>query len=52
VAGVTGVNSLQAALEWGVGQFEPSIEVGFIGLESEGSGLGIANTGMPWATKP
>jgi len=51
VSGVTGVDSLQAALEWGVGQFDPSIEVGFIGLESEGSGFGFANTGMPWATK-
>jgi isoaspartyl peptidase/L-asparaginase-like protein (Ntn-hydrolase superfamily) len=51
VSGGTGVDSLQAALEWGVGQFDPSIEVGFIGLESEGSGFGFANTGMPWATK-
>jgi isoaspartyl peptidase/L-asparaginase-like protein (Ntn-hydrolase superfamily) len=48
---VTGVDSLQAALEWGVAQFDPSIEVGFIGLEDSGSGHGFANTGMPWASR-
>jgi beta-aspartyl-peptidase (threonine type) len=41
--------SLVDALDWGVALFDPSIEVGLIGLERTGSGLGRANTSMPWA---
>ena len=43
--------NLSDALDWGVSLFDPSIEVGLIGLEQSGAGLGRANTSMPWAEK-
>jgi len=42
---------LSDALKWGVEQFDSNIEVGFIGLGSQGDGLGATNTKMPWASK-
>ena len=42
---------LQERLEYGLSMFDPSIEVGLIGLTAQGEGLGLANTGMPWAIR-
>ena len=43
--------SLQEKLQYGLSLFESSIEVGLIGITAEGEGLGLANTGMPWAIR-
>ena len=43
---------LAAALNWGIDQFSPDIQVGLIALDTSNSGLGLANTGMPWAAHP
>ncbi|MDP6889033.1 MAG: isoaspartyl peptidase/L-asparaginase [Candidatus Thalassarchaeaceae archaeon] len=43
--------SLKEKLEYGLSLFEPSIEVGMIALTANGDGLGLANTGMPWAIR-
>ena len=43
--------NLQERLEYGLSLFEPNIEVGLIGITSNGEGLGLANTGMPWAIR-
>jgi len=43
--------TLQERLEYGLSLFDSSIEVGLIGLTAEGEGLGLANTGMPWAIR-
>ena len=43
--------NLQERLEYGLSLFEPNIEVGIIGITANGEGLGLANTGMPWAIR-
>jgi isoaspartyl peptidase/L-asparaginase-like protein (Ntn-hydrolase superfamily) len=43
---------LGAALDWGINQFSPEIQVGLISLDAAGGGRGLANTGMPWAAQP
>ena len=43
--------NLQQRLEYGLSLFDPSIEVGLIGITANGEGLGLANTGMPWAIR-
>ena len=43
--------TLQERLEYGLSLFDPSIEVGLIGLTAQGEGLGLANTGMPWTIR-
>ena len=43
--------SLQQRLEYGLSLFDSSIEVGLIGITAHGEGLGLANTGMPWAIR-
>jgi len=43
--------NLQERLEYGLSLFEPNIEVGLIGITANGEGLGLANTGMPWAIR-
>ena len=43
--------SLQEKLQHGMSLFDSSIEVGLIGITVEGEGLGLANTGMPWAIR-
>jgi isoaspartyl peptidase/L-asparaginase-like protein (Ntn-hydrolase superfamily) len=39
------------SLGWGIAQYSEEIEVGFIGLALQGSGVGLANTKMPWSSK-
>ena len=43
--------NLQESLDHGISMFDPSIEVGLIGLTARGEGMGLANTGMPWAIR-
>ena len=43
--------TLQEKLEYGLSLFDPAIEVGLIGITTQGEGLGLANTGMPWAIR-
>jgi len=43
--------TLQEKLEYGLSLFDSSIEVGLIGITTQGEGLGLANTGMPWAIR-
>lgn len=43
--------NLQERLAYGLSLFEPNIEVGLIGITANGEGLGLANTGMPWAIR-
>ena len=43
--------SLQEKLQHGISLFDASTEVGLIGISAEGEGLGLANTGMPWAIR-
>ena len=43
--------NVQEAMDWGLARFDESIEVGFIGLSTSGGGVGVANTGMPWAAR-
>ncbi len=43
---------LATALNWGIEQFSPEIQVGLISLDAAGAGQGLANTGMPWAARP
>jgi beta-aspartyl-peptidase (threonine type) len=43
--------SIEDALRFGLDLFDPSIEVGLIGLTAEGEGIGLANTSMPWALR-
>ena len=43
--------TLQEKLEYGLSLFDPTIEVGLIGITTQGEGLGLANTGMPWAIR-
>ena len=43
--------NLQERLEYGLSLFAPNIEVGLIGITANGEGLGLANTGMPWAIR-
>ena len=43
--------TLEQKLQFGLSLFQPSIEVGLIGISAEGEGLGLANTGMPWAIR-
>ena len=43
---------LGAALDWGIDQFSPEIQVGLISLDAAGGGRGLANTDMPWAAQP
>jgi len=43
--------NLQEKLTYGISLFDTSIEVGLIGITSQGEGLGFANTGMPWAIR-
>ncbi len=44
-----GTDLLKTAIDWGVAQFHPSVEAGFIGLGKSGGGVGISNTKMPVA---
>ena len=41
-------SSLQATMDWGISLFDPSIEVGLIGLARSGAPCASANTSMPW----
>ncbi len=43
--------TLEDALQHGIDLFETDIEVGLIGLTADGQGMGLANTGMPWAIR-
>ncbi len=43
--------SLQEKMQYGISLFDSSIEVGLIGISRDGEGLGLANTGMPWAIR-
>ena len=43
--------TLQEKLEYGLSLFDSDIEVGLIGITTQGEGLGLANTGMPWAIR-
>ena len=43
--------TLHEKLQHGVSLFDPSIEVGLIGLSVDGEGLGLTNTEMPWAIR-
>ena len=43
--------TLQERLEYGLSLFDSKIEVGLIGITANGEGLGLANTGMPWAIR-
>ncbi|MBD13548.1 MAG: peptidase T [Planctomycetaceae bacterium] len=43
--------SLQEKMQYGLSLFDPSIEVGLIGISTGGEGIGLANTGMPWAIR-
>jgi len=43
--------SISDALNWGIEQFNPDIEVGFIALGPQGGGIGVANTKMPWSSE-
>ena len=43
--------NLQEKLEYGLSLFDSTIEVGLIGITAQGEGLGLANTGMPWAIR-
>ena len=43
--------SLHEKLQHGLSLFDPSIEVGLIGISVDGEGLGLANTEMPWAIR-
>ena len=42
---------IENVLNWGINQYPPDVEVGFIALTTEGEGLGLANTKMPWSSK-
>jgi len=42
---------IENVLNWGVNQYPSDVEVGFIALATEGVGLGLANTKMPWSSK-
>ncbi len=44
-------HGIEDVLNWGINQFPADVEVGFIALASEDSGIGLANTKMPWASK-
>ncbi|MBJ99590.1 MAG: asparaginase [Euryarchaeota archaeon] len=43
----SGMN-LEDALDWGLSQFEKSIDVGLLIINSKGDALGKSNTKMPW----
>jgi beta-aspartyl-peptidase (threonine type) len=43
---------LDSALNWGIEQFSPEIQVGLISLDAAGTGQWLANTDMPWAARP
>ena len=43
--------TLQEKLEYGLSLFDSTTEVGLIGITTQGEGLGLANTGMPWAIR-
>ncbi|MDP6844072.1 MAG: isoaspartyl peptidase/L-asparaginase [Candidatus Thalassarchaeaceae archaeon] len=43
--------TLQQRLEYGLSLFDPTIEVGLIGITVNGEGQGLANTKMPWAIR-
>ncbi|MDG1524450.1 MAG: isoaspartyl peptidase/L-asparaginase [Candidatus Thalassarchaeaceae archaeon] len=43
--------TLQQRLEYGISLFDPSIEVGLIGITAKGEALGLANTGLPLAIR-
>jgi beta-aspartyl-peptidase (threonine type) len=43
--------TLQERLEYGLSLFDSETEVGLIGITAKGEGLGLANTGMPWAIR-
>ncbi len=42
---------LEDALRFGIEIFDEDVEIGLIGLTIDGQGLGLANTGMPWAIR-
>ncbi len=42
---------IENVLNWGINQYPSDVEVGFIALATEGVGLGLANTKMPWSSK-
>lgn len=42
---------LHSRLQQGLDLFAPEIEIGLIGLTADGEGMGLANTGMPWAVR-
>ena len=43
--------TLHEKLQFGLSLFEPSVEVGLIGISIDCEGLGMANTAMPWAIR-
>ena len=43
----SGMN-IEEALDWGLYQFEKSIDVGLLIINSKGDALGKSNTKMPW----
>ena len=43
--------SLEERLQFGLSLFDNSTEVGVIAITVDGEGLGLANTGMPWAIR-